>query len=119
MKFKWTVALGVLFFVSLVSAQENLILKDQKDKIGYSYGIDTGNKLKNMPVSLDLNLFIMGIKDALSGGKLLLSEQEIRETMTAFQKELTTKSEEEKKALAQKNKKEGEAFLAENKKKKA
>lgn len=117
MKFKWTVALVVLFFVSLVSAQENLILKDQKDKISYSYGVDTGNKLKNMPVSVDLNLFIMGIKDALSGSKLLLSEQEILETLATLQKEITAKSEEQKKALSEKSKKEGQLFLSENRKK--
>jgi FKBP-type peptidyl-prolyl cis-trans isomerase FklB len=117
MKLKWMVGLGVLFFASLVSAEENLILKDQKDRISYSYGVDTATKLKNLPVSVDLDLFIMGIRDGLSGGKLLMTEQEIRETLMVLQKEITAKSEEQKKALAGKNTKEGEAFLAENKKK--
>jgi FKBP-type peptidyl-prolyl cis-trans isomerase FklB len=117
MKFKWVAALGLLFFASLVSAEENLILKDQKDRASYSYGVDTATKLKNLPVSVDLDLFIKGVKDGLSGKKLLLTEQEINETLTGLQKEITAKSEAEKKALAQKNKKEGEAFLAENKKK--
>jgi len=117
MKFKWIAALAVLCFASLVSAQENLILKDQKDKISYSYGVDTGNKLKNMPVNVDLALFIAGIKDAFSGSKLLMTEQEIRETLMGLQREMTATAEGQKKALAEKNKKEGEAFLAENKKK--
>jgi FKBP-type peptidyl-prolyl cis-trans isomerase FklB len=117
MKFKWVPVLAVLFFTSLVGAEENLILKDQKDMISYSYGVDTGTKLKNLPVSVDLDVFILGIKDGLAGGKLLMTEQKIRETLMALQKEITAKSEEEKKALAGKNRKEGEAFLAENKKK--
>ncbi len=118
MKIKWIAPiLGVLFLISLAGAEENLILKDQKDRISYSYGVDTGMKFKNMPMKLDLDLFIMGIKDGLSGTKLLLTEQEIRDALMVIQKEITAKSEEEKKALAQKNKKEGEAFLAENKKK--
>jgi FKBP-type peptidyl-prolyl cis-trans isomerase FklB len=117
MKFKWMTALGILFFVSVVSAEENLILKSQEDMISYSYGVDTGTKLKNLPVSVDLDLFIKGVKDRLSGTKLLMTEKEISETLMRLQKEITAKSEEEKKALAQKNKKEGEAFLAENKKK--
>jgi len=117
MKLKWIAALGVLFFASLVSAEENLILKDQKGRISYSYGVDTAAKLKNMPMSVDLNLFILGIKDGLSGGILLMTEQEIRETLMVLQREITAKSEEQKKALTEKNKKEGEAFLAENKKK--
>ena len=117
MKFKWIAVLGILFIASPVSAEENLILKDQKDRISYSYGVDTAIKLKNMPVNVDLDLFIMGIKDGLSGAKLLLTEQEIRETLISLQKEITAKAEEKKKALAEKNKKEGEAFLDENKKK--
>jgi len=117
MKFKWIVTSGVLFCASLVSAEENLILRDQKDKISYSHGVDTGTKLKNLPVSVDLDLFIKGVKDGLSGTKLLMTEQEISETLKGLQKEIIVKSEEQKKALAEKNKKEGEAFLSENKKK--
>ena len=117
MKFKWVSVIVVLLFASLSGAEENLILKDQKDRISYSYGVDTGTKLNNLPVSLDLDLFIKGVKDRLSGTKLLMTEKEISETLMGLQKEITAKSEEEKKALAQKNKTEGEAFLAENKKK--
>ena len=53
------------------------------------------------------------MKDALSGAKPLLTEQEIQETMDAFQKEMMAKQDE----VAKKNKAEGESFLAENKKK--
>jgi FKBP-type peptidyl-prolyl cis-trans isomerase FklB len=117
MKFKWIAALAVLCFASLVSAEENLILKDQRDRISYSYGVDMGNKLKNMPANVDLALFIAGVKDAFSGSKLLMTEKEIRETLMGLQREMTATAEGQKKALAEKNKKEGEAFLAENKKK--
>jgi len=117
MKFKLISVFAFLFFVNLVSAEENLILKDQKDKFSYSYGVETGTKLKNMPVGVDLNLFIMGVKDTLSGGKLLMTEEEVRETLVVLQKEITAKSDDQKKALAEKNRRGGEAFLAENKKK--
>jgi FKBP-type peptidyl-prolyl cis-trans isomerase FklB len=117
MKFKWIAALAVLCFASLVSAEENLILKDQKDKMSYSYGVDTAAKLKSMPLNVNLDLFIIGIKDGLSGSKLLMTEKEIRETLMGLQREMTATAEGQKKALAEKNKKEGEAFLAENKKK--
>ncbi len=117
MRFKWVPVILVLFFASLVNAGENLILKDQKDRISYSYGVDTAAKLKNLPVRADIDLFIKGVKDGLSGGKLLMTEKEISETLTELQKEITAKSEEEKKTLAQRKKREGEAFLADNKKK--
>jgi FKBP-type peptidyl-prolyl cis-trans isomerase FklB len=98
-------------------ADENLILKDQKDKMSYSYGVETADKIKKMPMKLNIEMLIMGIKDGLSGGKLLLTEREIRETLITLQKEMTAKTDDQKKALAEKNKREGEAFLAENKKK--
>jgi len=106
-----------LLFVGWVNAEENLILKDQKDKMSYSYGVETADRIKKMPMGLNAELVIMGIKDGLSGGKLLLSEREIREALITLQKEMTAKTEDQKKALAEKNRREGEAFLAENKKK--
>lgn len=57
------------------------------------------------------------MKDSLSGAKLLMTEEEIREVMTAVQKEVAAKHEARMKELGEKNQKEGEAYLAENKKK--
>jgi FKBP-type peptidyl-prolyl cis-trans isomerase FklB len=113
MKLRLIAILGVLFLVSQVHAQENLVLKNQKEKMSYIIGMDIGNNLKKQGIDIDTNIFIKGIKDAFTNAKSLLSEQEIRETMTAFQKEMQAKQEE----IGKKNKKEGEAFLAENKKK--
>ncbi|MCX7949887.1 MAG: FKBP-type peptidyl-prolyl cis-trans isomerase [Treponemataceae bacterium] len=107
----------ILLFIRDTQAQENLILKDQKAKLSYSYGVEAADKIKKMPVPLDLDLVIMGLKDAMTGDKLLLTDKEVREALITLQKEITAKSEDQKKALAEKNKREGEAFLAENKKK--
>ncbi len=106
--------LGVLFLANRLGAQETLTLKTQKEKLSYIIGMDMGKNLKNQSVDIDPNILAKGIKDALSGGKSLLTDQEIRETMAAFQKEMVAKQQ----ALGEKNKKEGEAFLVENKKKK-
>jgi FKBP-type peptidyl-prolyl cis-trans isomerase FklB len=108
--------LGVLFLAVPLSAEENIVLKDQKDKVSYSIGIDIGNNLKNLKVDMNLDLLVRGIRDVLSETKLLMTEQEIRSTMMAFQKELMAKREQQMKVLGEKNKKEGESFLAENKK---
>jgi len=113
MKLKLIVILGILFLVSQVNAQENLVLKNQKDKISYIIGMDIGTNLKKQSIDIDSNILAKGVKDALAGTKPLLAEQEIQETMMAFQKDMMAKQEE----IGKKNKKEGEAFLAENKKK--
>lgn len=117
MKLGWIVALGIFFLVSQVSAEENLLLKNQKDKVSYIIGMEIGGNLKRQSVEIDPEMLAKGIKDALSGAKPLLTEQEARETMTAFQKEMMAKHAEVMKTLGEKNKKEGEVFLAENKKK--
>jgi FKBP-type peptidyl-prolyl cis-trans isomerase FklB len=107
----------MLFFVSQVSAEEKLVLKNQKDKVSYAIGLNIGrnlaNDLKKQLIDIDSNLLTKGIQDALAGAKPLLTDQEIQETMVAFQKEMMAKWEE----IGKKNKAEGEAFLAENKKK--
>jgi len=48
-----------------------------------------------------------------------MTEQEYRDTMTAFEREMKLKQVAQLKELTEKNKQEGEAFLAENKKKDA
>jgi len=100
-----------------VVAAEKQELKTQKDKVSYVIGLDMGNSLKKNMVDIDTEILVRGIKDALSGANPLMTEQEMKETITALQKDLQAKQQEQAKALAEKNKKEGEAFLAENKKK--
>jgi len=106
MKLHLVVVLGIVLLVSQVSAQEKADLRNQKEKMSYIIGMDIGNNLKKQSVEIDPNILAKGIRDALAGGKPLLTEQDIRETMVAFQKD-----------MAAKHKKDGEAFLAENKKK--
>jgi FKBP-type peptidyl-prolyl cis-trans isomerase len=98
-------------------AEEKLELKTQKDKASYAIGLDMGNSLKKSEIDVNPDILFRGIKDAMSGGKLLLTEQEIKDVITALQKDLQARQQEKMKVLAEKNKKEGESFLAENKKK--
>jgi FKBP-type peptidyl-prolyl cis-trans isomerase FklB len=106
MKSRVIVMLGILFLVSQVNAEEKLILKNQREKVSYIIGMDIGGNLKKQSIDIDPNILAKGIQDALGGAKSLLTDQEMQETMVAFQKE-----------LMEKHKKQGEDFLAENKKK--
>jgi len=117
MKLQLIAVLGFVLLVSQVSAEEKLVLKDQKDKVSYSIGMNIGNNLKKQAIDVNPDALVYGIKDALSGGKALITEQEVNDTLMAFQKEMASKQSERLKELGEKNKKEGEAFLAENKKK--
>jgi len=115
MKILWFVIAACLLFTVQVSAQEKSDLKDEKDKLGYVIGVDIGRGLQKQGVAVNPDFVAKGIKDGTSGGKLLMSDQEMQETMTSFQKELRAKREEENRQLGAKNQAEGEAFLAQNK----
>src|SRR3954468_13337825 len=99
------------------AAESPKVLKDQNDKISYSSGVNIGSSVKQQSQQQGLNLkpevVAAGVKDALAGGKTVLTEQEVRDTLTNLQKDMVSKQAE----VGEKNKKDGEAFLAENKKK--
>jgi FKBP-type peptidyl-prolyl cis-trans isomerase FklB len=99
------------------AAESPVSLKDQQDRISYSIGVNIGGSIKQQTQQQGLDLkpdvVAAGLKDALSGGKTLLTEQEVRDTLMNLQREMVGKQAE----LAEKNKKEGDAFLADNKKK--
>ncbi len=117
MKLRWIAVLGIVLFASSVYAGDNIELKDEKDKVSYSIGINIGNNLKRQSVEVNPDILLQGIKDVLSGGKTLMTEQEVKQTMMDFQKDMMAKHQARMKELGEKNEKEGEAFLAENKKK--
>jgi FKBP-type peptidyl-prolyl cis-trans isomerase FklB len=116
MKSGLIIALGIGILAGQVYAQD-VVLKTQKDKVSYSIGMDIGMTLKNQSIEVDPAILSRGIKDSMSGQKPLMAEQEIRDTIAAFQKEMMAKQQELAKQMGEKNKKQGEAFLAENKKK--
>jgi len=101
--------------VALTASGENKPsqLKDLKDKVSYSIGLDLGFNFKKQNLELNPDALLAGVKDALGGKQPLLNENEVKETMTALTKEI----EDKQKALGEQNVKDGEKFLAENKKK--
>jgi FKBP-type peptidyl-prolyl cis-trans isomerase len=98
-------------------AEDTTGLKDQKEKVSYSLGMNIGKGLKSAGYDVDVDIMRNAIKDVLAGGETKLNEQQMRETLTAYSKEMGAKREADRKKTAEKNKLEGEAFLAENKKK--
>src|SRR5207244_3194564 len=117
MKLILIIVLGVAWLQSSLAAEEKSELKDQKQKVSYSIGMNMGNYLKRGGFDVDLDVLTSAMKDVLAGKELKMTEQQAREVMMAYQKELSAKREEERVQKAEKNRKEGEEFLAENKKK--
>jgi len=97
---------------SVFGQDKSTPFKDSKDKVSYSIGLNIGLNLKKQNVSINPDTFVLGLKDALAG-KPQMTDEQVKETMTAFEKEMIDKQ----KAAGVKNGADGEKFLAENKKK--
>jgi FKBP-type peptidyl-prolyl cis-trans isomerase FklB len=95
--------------------QVPLTLKTQTQKSSYAIGMNIGKNLKRDSVDVDPAVLLRGLKDALAGNKLLLTDEEAKAALTALQTEVRTKEEAKLKAAALENKKAGDAFLAANK----
>ena len=87
-------------------------LKDQKDKVSYSIGMQIGFNLGRQKVDVNPDILAAGIKDAISGKPLLTTEQ-VKDIMSQFEKDM----EQKQKQAGEKNKTDGEKFLEDNKKK--
>src|SRR5215468_2135234 len=87
-------------------------LKDQKDKVSYSIGMQIGFNLGRQKVDINPDILAAGIKDALAN-KPQLTPDQVKDIMAQFEKDM----EQKQKQLGEKNKTEGAKFLEDNKKK--
>lgn len=90
-------------------------LTDLRSKASYCLGMMMGKNLKAQSVDIDPAVLAQGIKDAISGGKLLITEEQAQQVLQEFQQTVNAKRMEVAKSAGDKNQKEGEAFLAANK----
>jgi FKBP-type peptidyl-prolyl cis-trans isomerase FklB len=98
-----------------------LTLKTEKEKFSYALGMMTGHRmtdsLTKQSVPFDPAILARGLKDGVTGGKTLLTDDEAQAAISAMQKEKAQQTAEANKKAGEANKKEGEDFLAANKSK--
>ncbi|RII27786.1 MAG: peptidylprolyl isomerase [Geobacter sp.] len=111
MPLKLMVVLGVVLLAAQALAEEPMVLKTVQDKVNYSIGVNVVRNFKQQGTGIDLDILTQGMKDALAGGKLLMTEEELRKTMAAVQTEVLRRQKVAPIVAA----KEGQSFLAENK----
>jgi UDP-GlcNAc:undecaprenyl-phosphate/decaprenyl-phosphate GlcNAc-1-phosphate transferase len=114
----WLMISGILFLTALPAVAEESVLNSQKDKISYGIGVNIGKNFQQQGIEVDPEIMMKGLKDALSSGKLLFSDEDLRTTLNIYQEELKKKQAQSRKVAGEKNITEGQAFLSENKKKK-
>ena len=107
------IPIAVLSLASLSFGQDKSQLKDLKDKVSYGVGLNVGANFKKQGQELNPDALLAGVKDALSGKTPALNENELKETMEAWSKQM----EDKQKVVGEKNAADATKFLAENKKK--
>ncbi|MCM2356765.1 MAG: FKBP-type peptidyl-prolyl cis-trans isomerase [Geobacteraceae bacterium] len=100
-----------------VFAEEPSALKTERDKVNYAIGVNIVGNIRQQGVAIDLDLVMQGMKDAYSGGKLLLPDEEVRKGIDQYQTAVRQKRSQLMTKAAADSRKEGEAFLAANGKK--
>lgn len=116
MKCATVLAFGLL--LAQASAQDSTPLKTQKEKESYAIGTDLARNLKRRGVQMEPEALLQGFRDVLSGQKLLMSEDDLRETLRALQSDERQKAilaRQGKAVVADETGERGAAFLAQNK----
>ena len=99
------------------TAAAPITLKTDLQKQSYAMGMNLGTGLHRQGITLDPALVARGLKDAQSGGKTLLTDDEARTVLTQWQANMRQKMETKSKEEDATNRKAGEDFLAANKSK--
>ncbi len=89
-----------------------------KEKLSYALGMDVGGTLKRQNFDLDQPTFLNAVRDGLTGAPPKMTEDETRQVLNDFSKQLQAKRQAQSaaaSAAAPKNKKDGQAYLAANK----
>jgi FKBP-type peptidyl-prolyl cis-trans isomerase len=90
-------------------------LQTAKQKASYAIGMNIGKGLKKDEVDVDAASLARGIRDAISGNKSLLTDEEAKTALMALATDVRAKQQAKLDQIAAVNKKEGDAFLAANK----
>ena len=106
------------------NASPTSAIKDDKDKISYSLGVDIGRTLQRLELDLNIPALSQGIADVLGNKPKALTDDQVQQTLQAFQQQMMQKQQEamskkqdEMKSVAEKNKADGKKFLDDNAKK--
>lgn len=87
------------------------LLKTELDKVSYTIGTQLGQNFKRQGIEINAEALIWGLKDAVAGKELALTQDEMQKVLTSFQQRMMA----EQAAQAAKNLAEGKAFLEANK----
>jgi FKBP-type peptidyl-prolyl cis-trans isomerase FklB len=99
------------------TAKTPYTLKTQREKGSYALGMSIGLGLHKQGVGVDPAVVARGLRDAMAGGKTLLTEDEMKAALQQLQADVHKEQEAKAHTAGAAARKQGEAFLAANKSK--
>jgi FKBP-type peptidyl-prolyl cis-trans isomerase FklB len=100
------------------AAQDQPIeLKSDTDRISYSLGNQIGSEIKGKASSLNPEILVKAIQDAISGAEPLMSAEDMRTSLAEYKRQMIAQAQAQRQQELARVTEEGKAFLAENAKK--
>jgi FKBP-type peptidyl-prolyl cis-trans isomerase FkpA len=95
------VVLGIGLLAVQASAGETPVLKTTVERQSYGLGVDMGKNLKRQGAEMDPDIVLQGLKDAMKGDKLLMTDEELMVTMKNYAAERKAKQQKDKPSMTQ------------------
>ena len=93
---------------------EPMTLDTPEKRLSYGIALRMGERMVADGMTMDVDAYAQGMRDAFAGAEPRLTEEEITAEMMAFQEKLQSERDAEQAALSEGNAEAGAAFLAEN-----
>ncbi|MFC1605064.1 FKBP-type peptidyl-prolyl cis-trans isomerase [Planctomycetota bacterium] len=97
------------------TAEKVEILKTETEKVSYIIGTQIAGNFKSQNIEVNLDSLLMGLKDALEGKKLVLSQDVMKQVYSSWQQKMRAKQAAKQAKEAAENIAAGTAFLEANK----
>jgi len=89
-------------------------LKNNQEKTSYALGMDIGASFRSLPVEINLECAIQGLRDVFNGEKPQLEQKEFMTLMQEFQRRMQEAAQQHNQAVSDQNKKQEVQFLEKN-----
>ena len=114
-------AVALCALVALAACQQQsppepaaVALDTPEQRLSYGVALGLGRNMANDGMTIDVDAFAEGLRDALSGAAQKLSDEDIQAEMVAFQQRIDAEREANSQALGQANAAAAAVFLTEN-----
>ena len=114
-------AVALCALVALAACQQQsppepaaVALDTPEQRLSYGVALGLGRNMANDGMTIDVDAFAEGLRDALSGAAQKLSDEDIQAEMVAFQQRIDAEREANSQALGQANAAAATVFLTEN-----